>query len=179
MFDPTKGKSPLNVTEITPLIMWFSPVYLYTTFSVLQTERFVKMSLTFPFLWQRSWVEICWRTWCHQKVSLFADWWTNYYNKRKCELIMYNVGIEVALEHISVFWPLSGFYSSCMSHLLLCLIRLQCSRLSSACPLHPATTTTYTTWMRRKACVTSLMSPFSTSDPWDRCQSGKQFSQTG
>lgn len=57
----------------------------------------------------------------------------------------------------------------------LCLFDLQCSRLSCVCPLRPATTTTYTTWMRQKACVTSLTSPFSTSDPCDCCQSGKQF----
>ena len=45
------------------------------------------------------------------------------------------------------------------------VFHLQCSRLSSVCPLHPAITTTYTTWMRQKAFVTSLTSPFSTSDP--------------
>lgn len=41
----------------------------------------------------------------------------------------------------------------------------QSSRLSFVCPLHPATTTTYTTWMRRKACATFSTSPSSTSDP--------------
>ena len=56
-----------------------------------------------------------------------------------------------------------------------CLFHLQCSRLSYGCHLHPATTTTYTTWMRQKACVTSLTSPFSTSDTWDWCQIGKQL----
>lgn len=73
-----------------------------------------------------------------------------------------------------LFWLVASFYTSRTSHLFLCLFRLQCSRLSSVCPLHPVTTTTYTTWTRQKACVTFLMSPFSTSDPWDCCQGGKK-----
>lgn len=79
------------------------------------------------------------------------------------------------LEYISALWLMASFYASCTSHIFLCLFHLQCSRLSSVCPLHPATTTTYTTWMRQKACATSLTSPYSTSDPWDCCQSEKQF----
>lgn len=50
----------------------------------------------------------------------------------------------------------------------------QCSHPSSAFPHRRVTTTTSTTWTKRKACVTSLMSPFSTSDPRD-CQSGTLF----
>lgn len=61
-------------------------------------------------------------------------------------------------------------YISQISSLFRCLLHLQCSRLSSVCPLHPATMTTYTTWTRQKACVTFLTSPSSTSDPWDFCQ---------
>lgn len=41
----------------------------------------------------------------------------------------------------------------------------QSSRLCFASRLRPATTTTYTTWTRRKACATFSTSPSSTSDP--------------
>lgn len=57
------------------------------------------------------------------------------------------------------------------------LFHPQCSLLSSACRLHPVTTTTYTTWTRQKVCVTCLTSPFSTSDLRDCRQSRKQLAQ--
>ncbi len=87
--------------------------------------------------------------------------------------IRYNVCNEKAFEYISALTLRASFYAPCTSHLLLCVLHLQCSRLSSVCRLHPATTTTYTTWTRQKACVTSLTSPFWTSDLWDRCQFSK------
>lgn len=76
---------------------------------------------------------------------------------------------------IYLFLMASSIHPVYIPHLFLCVFHLQCSRLSSACPLHPATTTTYTTWMRQKACVTFSMSPFSTSDLQDCCRSGKQL----
>lgn len=107
------------------------------------------LSLVFS-LWQRSWVEICWRTWCHQKVW---QWWFHY--------------VWTCQQHTS---------SSHASWMFPHLFPPQCSRLSYDCLLHPATTTTYTTWMRQKACATSSTSPFSTSDLGDgRRQSGKLF----
>lgn len=59
-----------------------------------------------------------------------------------------------------------------------CLFHLQCSRLSFVCPLHPAITTTYTTWTRQKAYVTFLTSQFSTFDPKHCYQRGKKFPLT-
>ncbi|CAF93500.1 unnamed protein product [Tetraodon nigroviridis] len=64
--------------------------------------------------------------------------------------------------------PSSPIPPSCWTfqkNFLTCLIQPKCSRLSSACPPHPATMTTYTTWTRRKAFATSSTSPSSTSDP--------------
>lgn len=74
-----------------------------------------------------------------------------------------------------VFTECESVWFSCAWHLLLSPFPLQCSRPSSVCPLHPATTIIYTTWTRQKASVTFSMSPFSTSDLWGRCRGGKRF----